>query len=198
MSKPVVITKQMIDEAAVAMVRESGLGALTARNIAGRLKCSTQPIYKTYENMDKLKEVTMAALEASVMQSIVTYRETGCAYLDSGLGYIHFARTEKVLFNLLCLENKNHNLQKTDMDNAAIRILMEQELRNLALSPAAKDKIFLKTMIFTHGLAVLAFGAQLTFAENETAMLLQETFEGYVNQELEGENRAYSYSWRKP
>ena len=197
MPKPVVITKQMVDDVAVAMVKKSGLGVLTARNIALRLHCSTQPIYKSYENMDKLKENTKATLANCIMKSIVEYEKTGSAYLDSGLGYINFARTEKILFQLFCLANESHNMLTADAGNEAIRKLMEQELQGLILSKSKKDKIFFQTMIFTHGLAVLAFGGQLKMGENETSELLQETFTGFVNQELEGENYEYSCSWRK-
>ena len=197
MPKPVVITKQMIDDAAIAVVKESGFAILTARNIALRLNCSTQPIYKSYENMDELKESTIATLANYMMKSIVKYRKTGCAYLDSGLGYINFARMEKVLFQLFCFANENHSLLKSDMGNEVIRKLMEQELFGLTLSKVKKDKIFLQTMVFTHGLAVLAFGGQLEMGENETAELLQETFEGFVNQEMGEKNHEYSCSWGK-
>ena len=197
MTKPVIITKQMIDDAAVSMVKKSGLDALTARNIASKLHCSTQPIYKTYANMDELRKSTVSTLADYVIQRIVTYRKTGCAYLDSGLGYIHFAGTERVLFQLFCISDKNHHLLHINIENDTIRALMEQEVAHLPLSILKKDKIFLKTMIFTHGLAVLAYGAQLKRTEDEIAILLQEAFESYITQEMEEKNCAYSSSWRQ-
>lgn len=184
MPKPVVITKEMIDEAVFSMVRESGLSVLTARNIADKLGCSTQPIYKTYENMDELKESVMAKLAEFMMRRIMDYRKTGCAFLDSGLGYINFAKTEKVLFRLFCLENKGHNILKLDVGNEAVRALMEQELCGKALTKTSKDKIFLQTMIFTYGLAVLALLEHIELSEDEVAELLQKSFDSYVNQEL--------------
>ena len=45
------VTKQQILEGAVALVREKGAGALTAKALAARLGCSTQPIFWQYAGM---------------------------------------------------------------------------------------------------------------------------------------------------
>ena len=43
-------------EAAVRVVREQGVSALSVRNIAKELHVSTQPLYSEFENFDSLKE----------------------------------------------------------------------------------------------------------------------------------------------
>lgn len=185
MPKSVVITKEMIDEAVFSMVRESGIAVLTARNIAEKLCCSTQPIYKTYESMEELKKSASERLLEFMMGCIMEYKKTGCAFLDSGLGYIHFAKTEKVLFQMFCLDKNYHNILKPDIGNEAVRALMYRELEETNLSKSAKDKIFLQTMIFTYGLAVLVFLDHVDLGEDAIAQLLQESFDSYVGAELE-------------
>lgn len=187
MPKSITITKEMIDGAAFHMVKREGLQVLTARNIASELKCSTQPIYKTYENMDVLKETVMKMLMEFMLQQILGYKKTSCAFLDSGLGYIHVARTEKILFHLFCLENEAHNILKSDIGNEQVRALMEQELDGNPLSQEARDRVFLQTMIFTYGLAVLCYLGHLELDEDGVAALLEKTYNSYVNQELEEE-----------
>jgi hypothetical protein len=187
MPKPIAISKEMIDSAAFEMVRESGMEILSARNIAEKLKCSTQPIYKTYENMDSLKSSVTKKLGAFMMEKITGYRKTDCTFLNSGLGYIHFAGTEKVLFRLFCLESKGHNVLKPDDGNRVIRMLMEQELqtRGVELQKESRDKIFLQTMVFTYGMAVLMLFDNLQMEEDEIADMLMETFENCIAQETE-------------
>ena len=197
MPKQITITKEMLGDTAFSLVRESGIGELSARNLANRLKCSTQPIYKAYGNMDKLKENVMRSLADFMMKSIIGYRKTDSAFLDSGLGYINFAKTEKILFQLFCLENDSHNILQSDIGNNEVRELMEKELTDWKLSKDSMDKIFLQTMIFTYGLAVLAFLDNVGLSEDETALLLKETFESYVNQELEDGDYEYHCDWRK-
>ena len=184
MPKSVAITKEMITKTAVAIIREAGLEGLTARNIAYKLKCSTQPIYKAYENMDELKEAVSKNIAGIIIQEIVGYRKTGQKFLDSGMGYINFAKTEKVLFKTFCLENRDHGSIQKDISNEPIRELMDQELEARSLSKSSRDRIFLQTMISTYGLAVLAFLDQLELEENDIADLLIEFFESYVSREL--------------
>ena len=191
MSKPVVITREIIGEAALNMIRESGLDSISARSIAERLGCSTQPIYKAYGSMKMLKEDTMAKLADFMMESITSYKKTGSAFMDSGLGLIHFAKTEKVLFQLFCLDGKNHELYRLAFVDKTIRKLMEEELPSQLLSKKSIDKMYFQTMVFTYGLAVLVFLGHLKLNENEIAELLDETFESYLNQELEEKNEHY-------
>jgi len=185
MPKSILITKEMIDEAAFAIAKEKGIQSLSARSIADRLKCSTQPLYKTYSNMEELKENTMLKLSNFVMQKIITYKKTDSPFLNSGLGYIEFAKNEKYLFQMFCIESKVHNVLKPDIKNKAIKKLMDKEVIELSLSKESKDKIFTQTMIFAYGLAVLAFLDHLEIKEDETANLLKNAFESFIKQETE-------------
>lgn len=182
MTKSAVTTKEMIGRAAFDLARQEGLAALSARAVAERLGCSTQPIYHSFGSMSALKEQTTAGLMDFMMEQITGYRQTGCAFLDSGLGYIHFAKTQKPLFRDFCLESWGHNIIQSEQGNRVIRELMEQELVGRPLSKEEKDKIFLQTMIFTYGMAVLAYLNNLLPSEDQTAQLLDDAFECYVEQ----------------
>ena len=46
------IFREDILKAAVQLVQEEGTAALSVRNIARTLRCSTQPIYSEFENME--------------------------------------------------------------------------------------------------------------------------------------------------
>ena len=49
------ITKQQILEKALAIVREKGLAALTAKALAETLGCSTQPVFWHYDSMEAVR-----------------------------------------------------------------------------------------------------------------------------------------------
>lgn len=49
------IEKQAILCAAVDVIREKGEQALTVRNIAAMLGCSTQPLYYEFESVEQLR-----------------------------------------------------------------------------------------------------------------------------------------------
>lgn len=50
------ITKEDILRAAFEILKEEGAGQVTARKLAAKANCSTQPIFRVYSNMEKLME----------------------------------------------------------------------------------------------------------------------------------------------
>ena len=202
MPKPTVATKEKILNVAIEMVKELGLSSLSARSLADKLNCSTQPIYNIFQNMDELKVTVLDQLAVFMMNQITEYQKTKCTFLDSGLGYIHFAKTENKLFHLFCLDKEVFDLicanemPHPDIGDEIIRSLMEEELKDVPISPLSKDRIFQQIMIFTYGLAVLAYLDRNEMNDEKTAELLQKTFEDHVNRELEGVDYEYSCNWR--
>ena len=47
------ITKEMILNTVLEITKETGFETVNARSIAGRLQCSTRPIFTCYENMEE-------------------------------------------------------------------------------------------------------------------------------------------------
>ncbi|MDE6790238.1 MAG: TetR/AcrR family transcriptional regulator, partial [Clostridia bacterium] len=56
MPPKVKFSKGQIVLAALDIVREQGITALTARAVADKLKCSVAPVFSVFENMDELRE----------------------------------------------------------------------------------------------------------------------------------------------
>lgn len=50
------ISREMIIDAAYEIVRESGEDNINARNIAGKLGCSTQPVLYAFKTMEEIRE----------------------------------------------------------------------------------------------------------------------------------------------
>lgn len=50
------VTKSDILEAAFSILQEEGIEQVTARKLAARANCSTQPIFRIYKNINELIE----------------------------------------------------------------------------------------------------------------------------------------------
>ena len=50
------LSKEEIIETAFEMTRENGFEHVTARELAHRLGCSTQPIFHVFQNMEEVKK----------------------------------------------------------------------------------------------------------------------------------------------
>ena len=55
MPPKVKITKNDIIKTALELVRESGAQSLNARAVAGKLACSTQPVFSNFATMEELQ-----------------------------------------------------------------------------------------------------------------------------------------------
>ena len=66
------IFREDILKAAVHLVQQEGASALSVRNIAKELNCSTQPIYSQFESMETLRDALMAYIREA---KFVTYGE---------------------------------------------------------------------------------------------------------------------------
>ena len=91
------ITKEAIIEGAVQLIREQGHEALTARNLASFLGCSTQPVMYHFPSMEALKDLAYQRADAAHSQYILAAEDL----LGIGLRYIRFAQEEPRLFRFL-------------------------------------------------------------------------------------------------
>lgn len=68
------ITRQMILDTALELTRQAGFEAVNARSIAGKLRCSTRPLFTCYENMEQLKSEFLAFAYEYYERYVAAYR----------------------------------------------------------------------------------------------------------------------------
>ena len=61
MPPKVKISREDIINTCLEIVKSSGTEGINARNIAGALGCSTQPIFSNFKSMEELEEETVLA-----------------------------------------------------------------------------------------------------------------------------------------
>ena len=93
------ISRQMILDAAMELLREGGIEAVSVTALAHRLGCSTQPIYLSFTGMDALRKALATEATSFFIQEM---ESDGGADLY-GMAYIRFAQREKELFRFLFL-----------------------------------------------------------------------------------------------
>jgi AcrR family transcriptional regulator len=153
------ITKAMVVDAAFKLVRKHGLTALSARNIAKAIGCSTQPVYSSFKNMEMLKKEVIHVAAHFVQENyLVSKTQQENNFKSIGLGYIAMAKKEKHLFDLLYvsgtvpLDFENH-LFPIDTD-----LLLDVMRRDPYLEGLAREDLLdllCHMWIYTHGLTVL-------------------------------------------
>lgn len=141
------IEKQDILGAAAEVVRQKGEQALTVRNIAAQLGCSTQPLYYEFANIDQLR----AELLPYVREHYLQFRCSN--YKAFGRHFLNFARQEKELFRFVYLRRRNPG--ETLLDDVNCEETVRLLAKNLEM-PAQTARAMHRQMQFRcYGLGVM-------------------------------------------
>ena len=145
-------TKEAIIEGAFQLIREHGHEALTVRNLASFLGCSTQPIMYQFPSMDVLKDLTYQKTDALHSEYILSAEDL----LEIGLRYIRFAEEEPRLFRFLFQSGRFSGLSLEELirapETAGVLAAVSAEE---ALTPEDAVVFFEPLAALVHGYASL-------------------------------------------
>ena len=181
------VTREQILDAAMAIVRESGVDALNARAIAKRIGSSTQPIFSNYRDMNALHEDVMRSSYAVFTQLLAAEAESGRypPYKASGMAYIRFAREEPQLFRAFFMRNRTP-LEQIKDDDAFMQ--GAKDVVESAGIPADEATSFhLSMWFFVHGIATLLATGYLTLPEEEISRRITDVYLG-LKMKFKGED----------
>ncbi len=175
------ITRQMILQTVLELTRETGFGSVNARSIAGRLRCSTRPIFTCYQNMEELKNEFLTFAYGYYERYVSRYGggEPVPPCLVLPLSYIQFAQEEPHLFKLLFISDMALDMTEAkDFYREPGNLEKARRFSELTGVEAERAKaIFLDLFLYSHGIAVLTATEKLLFdrktAEKLTADLLR-------------------------
>ncbi len=126
------IFKEDILEASIRVIKKQSAAALTVRNIASELQCSTQPIYSEFKNLNCLKE----ELYKYASEKYLRFRFSN--YKEFAIAFLSFAKKEKELFKFLYLRRRDSGEKLPDDINYTVTV--ELLSKNLEMDPQrAKD-----------------------------------------------------------
>ena len=181
MARKETITIQMILDTAFSMTREEGFSNVTARKVAAKAGCSTQPIFRVYKNMD---ELWSAVYEKAVAFFHSLYPRTGkTPFANLGMAYIAFAREEKHLFELLFVNGRADRKSMYEILNGSqSNVLYEINLARVSGCADPSD-IFMKMWIFIHGAACMTLTGDYDLTNVETLELLEHSYEAFVHKQ---------------
>jgi AcrR family transcriptional regulator len=95
------VTAEMIVDAAVEVVRQSGFESINARTVSGQLHCSTQPVMYHFSTIDSLKRAAYRKADRLHSEYMMNTAPGQDPIRGIGLNYVRFAVEEPQLFRLL-------------------------------------------------------------------------------------------------
>ena len=181
------ITKEMILNTVLEITKETGFETVNARSIAGRLQCSTRPIFTCYENMEELKKEFLDFAYEYYNRYVIDFSRTEdvnpCLVLP--LSYLAFAQEETNLFKLLFINDMDLNMTDAkdfyhEADNEK-RAALFSETIGVELERA--KVIFLDLFLYTHGIAVLAATNKLTLGERDVENMVANVLSAFLQRQ---------------
>ncbi len=182
------ITKEDIILAALDIVRESGADALNARALAGKLGCSTQPIFSNYPGMEALKSDVIERANALYLSYLAKDMAENKypPYKASGMAYIRFASEEKELFKLLFMRDRTEETAQKSEDFEQIVALLQ---KSYGFSRDKAELFHLGMWVYVHGIATMVATNYLAWDTELTSRMITTAFLGMQKQFLSEEEK---------
>lgn len=181
MARKETITLDMILDTAFSMTREEGFANVTARKVAAKAGCSTQPIFRVYKNMDELWDAVYEKAAGFFQDYYSLYPRMGkTPFSNMGMAYIAFAREEKHLFELLFINGGQRKKSMYELLNGADgNVVYEINLAKAEGCPDPGD-LFMKMWIFIHGAACMTLTGDYDLSDVQTMELLERSYEDFA------------------
>lgn len=172
-------TREEIVTAALELVSEKGIEALTARELGNRLGSSARPIFTVFTSMEEVQEEVRAA----ALKRFESYAEKAIHYTpvfkQVGMQMILFAIEEPKLYQLVYM---SENAGATDFEGIAQRLGDVAQLcvdviqRDYGLEEKEARLLFEHVWIYTFGIGALCATGMCQFSQDEIIQMLGQDF----------------------
>lgn len=176
-------SRESILSVALEIIRAHGWENINARDIAKQLNCSTQPIFREFENMAELKsEVRKMAWETYNCYLENYQLLEGKQGLSFGVAYVKFAKVEKNLFKLIFMSDEMNaqgvdDLSELKEDRVGI---VDIFMKITGLSRENAIKLHFNVWIAMHGLASMLATNKIEISDDEIKSTILNNFNGYL------------------
>ena len=172
-------TKEEVIDAALALVSEKGMEALTSRDLGARLGSSARPIFTIFSSMEEVQE----EVKKAAIKRFESYAEKAVHYTpvfkQIGMQMILFAKEEPKLYQLGFMSDNNH-AENFDAIFGRLGKVAYQCVdviqKDYGLSELEARKLFEHIWIHTFGIGALCACGMCNFSEEQIIEMLGHDF----------------------
>ncbi len=173
--------KEEIVEAALGVVREKGLDALTARELGSQLGSSARPIFTVFKNMEEVQTEVFAAAENLFYEYTGDYAKYTPAFKRWGMQVYAFAKNEPKLYQILFMrEGVDTPLYKDDgLEEYKVTplTLLQSEYE---LSTEQASDVLSHLWVYLYGMCTMCARGVCEFSDEEVSHMLGSIFGGQM------------------
>ncbi len=178
MARKVMYSKEDILKKSVEFIKENGYSKLSVRELATYIGCSTQPIFKNYENFDLYKEDLRIYLRKDYSSFIQKYINTNNYLYTISCAYALYAKNEpNIFFSLFMADLAGsrtvEEVLNTNRNVDTINAMVNQY--HISLEDARK--IYREVRFYTHGIATQLCVKSIKLTDNEIKDLIKNNID---------------------
>lgn len=172
-------TKEEIVTAALGVVSQSGINALTAKSLGNALNTSATPIFTVFNSMQEVQD----AVKVAAMERFESYAHKTSAdmpiFKQVGMQMILFAKEEPQLYQLIFM-SQNSDVKSFEDIYAHLGGVADECLNTIqkdySLSAEDAKTLFEHSWIHTYGIGTLCATGMCDFTQTEISQMLTQDF----------------------
>lgn len=180
-------TKEEVLTVTIDFIRENGIEALTARELAKKLDSSTKVIFSLFSNMKNLEDEAKFAAENIFSEKVNLALKDDSPFKRLGVEYILFSKNEPKLFQWLFMkkgievESFKDFLPMRDYEYKSVIESIDEEYK---ISIENAKKLYEHLFIYSHGIATLTVTGIHNFTATEIIEYMTEVTKSLIIQYL--------------
>ena len=180
-------TKEEVLTVTIDFIRENGIEALTARELAKKLESSTKVIFSLFSNMKNLEDEAKFVAENIFSEKVNLALKDDSPFKRLGVEYILFSKNEPKLFQWLFMkkgievESFKDFLPMRDYEYKSVIESIDEEYK---ISIENSKKFYEHLFIYSHGIATLTVTGIYNFTPSEIIEYMKEVAKSLIVQYL--------------
>ena len=180
-------TKEEVLTVTIDFIRENGIEALTARELAKKLESSTKVIFSLFSNMKNLEDEAKFVAENIFSEKVNLALKDDSPFKRLGVEYILFSKNEPKLFQWLFMKKGIEVGSFKDflpMRDYEYRSVIESIDEEYKISIENAKKFYEHLFIYSHGIATLTVTGIYNFTPSEIIEYMAEVAKSLIVQYL--------------
>ena len=180
-------TKEEVLTVTIDFIRENGIEALTARELAKKLESSTKVIFSLFSNMKNLEDEAKFVAENIFSEKVNLALKDDSPFKRLGVEYILFSKNEPKLFQWLFMKKGievgsfKDFLPMRDYEYKSVIESIDEEDK---ISIENAKKLYEHLFIYSHGIATLTVTGIYNFTPSEITEYMAEVAKSLIVQYL--------------
>ena len=180
-------TKEEVLTVTIDFIRENGIEALTARELAKKLESSTKVIFSLFSNMKNLEDEAKFVAENIFSEKVNLALKDDSPFKRLGVEYILFSKNEPKLFQWLFMKKGIEVESFKDflpMRDYEYKLVIESIDKEYKISIENAKKFYEHLFIYSHGIATLTVTGIYNFTPSEIIEYMTEVAKSLIVQYL--------------